>query len=147
MGTQKKKQNSSIIVVIGAVLVIIVGGYLYFNSRGKENSESADVDGEYDTFAQCLYDSGLRMYGSIKCSFCARQRSLFENSFEYIREIECDPRVEGNEAERCIGKDISHTPTWILEDEDGNDVFRFESGIQTLEKLSEVSGCPLEKDI
>ena len=126
---------------IGAIAVLIlIGLFAWFSTQKNQVVEEA---GEYDVFAQCLYDSGMRMYGSQTCSFCERQRQLFGVSFHFIQEIECDPRNPDSEYERCIEKGISHTPTWIFEDEKGEDVHRFDSGVQSLEDLSEVSGCPL----
>lgn len=132
------KNTISILVVI----ILLVGGAIYlFNDKTPKEA------GVYDEFAECIYDSGLRMYGSATCSFCAKQRKLFEGSEEFIKEIECDPRNVGNEAERCINKKITHTPTWILEDEEGNDLKRFEAGVLSLEELSEESGCTLPVEI
>ena len=140
----KKKGKSSSrfpLLMIGLGVVILIGGVAVF---GRTQESEA---GKYDTFAQCLYDSGMRMYGSVTCSFCARQRELFGGSFEYIREIECDPRNAGNETERCIAKNITHTPTWIQEDEEGEELYRFEAGVVPLKELSEISKCPLVEDI
>lgn len=136
-------KNNNIYIVILVIFIVIVSVVAYKFYGPKTES----VDGLYDTFAQCLYDNGMRMYGSATCSFCARQRGLFEGSAQYIQEIECDPRNEGHESERCIEKNISHTPTWIFEDKDGNDVHRFEPGVVSLEKLAEVSGCTFTKDL
>jgi uncharacterized membrane protein len=130
--------------VVGSIVVgllLIAGTFLAHNSGGVPS-------GTYDTFAQCLDEKGFVVYGSQGCSFCARQRALFGDSFEYIKEIECDVRYPdfNPQPKLCISKNIKGTPTWILEDEDGNDLFRFESGVVQLEKLSEVSGCSLFKD-
>lgn len=135
-----RKRLSSFWSVAAVVVVIAVGIGLVL--RGNKATEPS----EHDQFAQCLYESGMRMYGSVTCSFCARQRELFGSSFKYIHEIECDPRNENNEAQRCIAKNISHTPTWILEDEAGNEVERLEPGLQPLEKLSQLSNCPLTEE-
>jgi len=88
----------------------------------------------------------MRMYGSVTCSYCARQRTYFGDAVEQIHEIECDPRNKNAQSELCIAKNIEHTTTWILEDSDGKDVKRLESGVKTLEELSEVSGCELVQD-
>lgn len=101
--------------------------------------------GTYTEFAQCLDESGFIMYGSEGCSFCARQRALFGDAFEHITEIECDPRFPSAQVERCVEKDIEHTPTWIQEDGAGNTLYRFEAGLLPLKRLSEVSECPLGK--
>tara|TARA_Y100000031_G_scaffold148279_1_gene184359 strand:- start:72056 stop:72523 length:468 start_codon:yes stop_codon:yes gene_type:complete len=136
------QDNIIIASIVGALLLVTVAAFIF--SGSKEGPEA--VAGDYDTFAQCLYDSGLRMYGSATCHFCAQQRSMFGGSFKFIREIECDPRNALAETERCIAKNIEATPTWILEDENGNDIERFEAGVQQLTVLSEKSGCPLVKD-
>lgn len=134
------KKNLSWRLLVGLLIIASFASCSWFGSGGERPI------GVYDEFAQCLYDSGMRMYGSATCSFCARQRNLFGDSFEYVKEIECDPRNPNSEAERCIAKNISKTPTWVLEDVDGNDVYRFDAGVVSLEKLSEVSGCPLPGD-
>ena len=100
-------------------------------------------EGKYDTFAQCLTDRRVIMYGSITCSYCATQRAMFGSAFEYAREIECNPRNPNPQTQLCIDKNIEGTPTWIQEDENGNDVYRFPAGVVELEDLSRVSGCPL----
>jgi uncharacterized membrane protein len=127
------------LVIGGLILAVLSGGTTYYIHA------SAVPEGTYDIFAQCLYDEGMRMYGSEGCSFCAKQRGLFGSAIEFVNEIECDPRYEGYEVERCVSKQIEHTPTWILEDENGEDVVRLEPGVQSLEKLSEVSGCAIEE--
>jgi hypothetical protein len=95
--------------------------------------------GELDDFATCVKDSGLKMYGSMTCSVCKRQRELFGSSFELVGEIECHPRGKNPQTELCFEKGIEKTPTWIHH---GRDEQRLE-GYQTLETLAEVSGCPL----
>ena len=131
----KQKKNTYIVVI---VVLVVIGAVAWFSTQ---RNRADKIVGEYDEFAECLYDSGMRMYGSKTCSFCERQRQLFGDSFRFIKEIECDPRNPDSEYERCIEKGISHTPTWILEDKKGNDVHRFDSGVQSLEDLSAVSGC------
>ncbi len=98
---------------------------------------------ELDSFAQCLKDEGLKMYGSMTCSICAKQKTLFGESFQYIGEVECHPRGKNPQTDLCLQKDIQKTPTWILE-KDGIETKRL-IGYQTLEILSELSGCSMEK--
>jgi len=130
--------------VSAIILAILLGVFIYLIHAGLGQSEQGE---KYNSFAQCLYERGVRMYGSATCSFCAKQRALFGDSFHYIQEIECDPRNPNPETERCIAKNILHTPTWILEDEMGNDIHRFNPGVVSFEKLSEISGCELPGDL
>ena len=124
--------------IVGALIIAAVVLY-FFSEQGARKV----VAGEYDTFTQCLYDAGLRMYGSVTCSYCAQQRAMFGDSFRFIREIECDPRNPLPQTELCISKNIAATPTWIHEDASGNELFRFKPGVQSLERLAEVTSCPL----
>ncbi|MBI3020261.1 MAG: vitamin K epoxide reductase family protein [Parcubacteria group bacterium] len=99
--------------------------------------------GTYNTFAQCVYEKGMRMYGARTCVYCAKQRALFGDSVAYIKEIECDPREPNNETERCIAKKIERTPTWIREDAEGNTLKRFDPGVLSLQTLADETGCAL----
>ncbi|MBI2109233.1 MAG: hypothetical protein HYT93_03605 [Parcubacteria group bacterium] len=133
--------NTLVGITVGVLLLVAIGMFFFAGKSGKEAAA-----GDYNTFAQCLYDSGLRMYGSATCKFCAQQRAMLGPSFEFIKEIECDPRNPMPQTERCIKKNITGTPTWIRERADGSEIYRFTAGVQSLEKLSEVSECPLIKD-
>lgn len=116
---------------------ILLAGFIYLIHANVGPGE------KYDEFAQCLDEKGFIMYGSITCSACARQRAMFGDSFKFIKEIECDPRNPNPETQRCIEKNIKGTPTWIQENANGNELHRFDTGLQSLEKLSSVSNCPL----
>lgn len=125
-------------VAAAIILGLLMAGATYFL---QSNAGPGKI---YNEFAQCLSDKGYIMYGSITCASCARQRTMFgEEAFKNIKEIECDPRNPNNVAELCIAKNIKGTPTWIQEDADGKELYRFDKGFQTMEKLSEVSGCKL----
>ncbi|MFC1721240.1 hypothetical protein ACFL0K_03250 [Patescibacteria group bacterium] len=141
-GTNKK---TTIWIIL--ILLAVIGGYTFFTNTTSPLEEPPLADGEYDTFAQCVYESGLRVYGSATCSFCKKQKELFGVSAAYIKEIECDPRNPNSQTPLCIEKNITHTPTWIHENEDGSEIFRFEPGVISLETISEQSGCELVKDV
>ena len=87
-------------VITALVLAVLLGGATFVVHK------SAVPSGKYDTFAQCLTEKRLYMYGSISCSFCAKQRAMFGDSFQYVNEIECDPRNPNHEAQRCIEKNV-----------------------------------------
>ena len=88
-----------------------------------------------DTFAKCLADKGLTMYGASWCPHCQRVKASFGTSFQYVPYVECvdNPDV-------CARENIEGYPTWVFKD--GR---RYE-GEQSLQKLSEYSGCPLVHD-
>ncbi len=125
---------------VSIIVAIIFAGIFHavFSAAGPGAS--------YVTFGQCLYENNVRMYGSQGCSFCAKQRAIFGDGIEEVKEIECDPRFPDAQYELCINKNIIHTPTWIIEDADGNDILRFDPGVIELEDLAEASGCPLTVD-
>lgn len=91
---------------------------------------------------QCLYENNVRMYSSFKCANCARQRlDLGPDLFlEYAIEIECHPEGENTQLGLCIEKGVERTPTWVQDDEDGNEIARIE-GRQTADKLARMFGC------
>jgi glutaredoxin len=89
-------------------------------------------DGKYDTFAQCLAEKDITMYGAAWCPHCQREKRLFGSSFQYVPYVECpdNPAL-------CTAKDVKGYPTWIFPDG------RVFAGEQGLEKLSRESACPL----
>ena len=91
-----------------------------------------------------MSDKGIVMYGSFTCAACRKQRKEFGASFDLIKEIECHPRGENSQTDLCLKKDISKTPTWMLEKE-GNEVKRL-VGYQSFESLAELSGCKFQED-
>src|SRR3989344_7745297 len=119
------------------ILALVLVGVSYLDHRGNVPS------GKYAEFAGCLYDKGFVMYGSKGCAACAKQRAMFGDAFQFVEEIECDPRFEGVDRERCEPKKIVRTPTWVQEDEEGNELFRFPAGVVELDDLSAQSGCAL----
>ncbi len=102
----------------------------------------AEPEGDYTEFAQCVTDAGVSMYSSGSCSVCVKNKELFGDAVEYIEEIECHPDGDNSQWELCVEKEVSGTPTWIME-VDGEEVKRF-AGYLTLEELAEFSGCTLE---
>lgn len=131
------KQVLSSAIVVGLLLAGLV--FMLF----RLTSERVEP-GQYNEFAQSVSDEGWVMYGSVTCQFCGRQRAAFsEESFEFIKEIECDPRNADSHAELCVAKEIDHTPTWVLEDEDGNTIKKLPSGMYQIDELAELTGIPL----
>jgi len=103
------------------------------------NTGTNGADGQYDALAQCLSDKEINMYSSFRCGFCARTKSNFGSSMQYINEIECHPQGPNSQIDLCTSKDISGTPTWILEPS-GVEVKR-NTGYLTIDELRTFSGC------
>jgi len=85
----------------------------------------------YDSFAECLTEKGFVMYGSQYCGYCAKQRELFGDSFKLVNYVECTENED-----LCMEKGIQGVPTWFYPEGEI-------SGLQTLKKLSELSGCDI----
>jgi hypothetical protein len=93
----------------------------------------------YAPFAQCLAKKQVSMYGAYWCSHCAEQKEKFGDSFKYVHYVECavvgqSPQVQ---SQACQEMQIHKYPTWVFPDGE-----RVEA-IQTLEQLSERTGCKL----
>ena len=135
------KKNNRILIILVSLVGALIVAYLVAGSSFLQ-TESGE-DGDLKSFAQCLTERGFVMYGAETCSFCIKQKKLFGDGAKFIKEIECDPRFKGHQVEVCIERDIKHTPTWMQEDEEGNEIQRFSPGLLSLETLSELSACPL----
>lgn len=93
----------------------------------------------YDSFAKCLTDRHVVMYGAYWCPHCAEQKEKFGASFEYAPYVECG--VQGNTREEqqvCKDAGIKHFPTWQFPPtgERAERVF-------SLQELSDRTGCSL----
>lgn len=130
------------------VLGAVIGGFLLMGVLVLSHSSGGPGD-KYNEFAQCLNSKGYTVLGSKTCASCLKQREMFGEAFHFIREVECDPRNTEGLAEKeaevayCSTFKITKTPTWVQLDAEGNTLYRFESGIQSFESLSEKSGCAL----
>jgi len=118
----KRKTLFFTIIAIIVIAILITISSLFSSSS------------DYSTFAECLTTNGAVMYGTSWCGYCQNQKNLFGDGFEKIKFIDCD-----SERETCILDGIQGYPTWII-----NKVKY--PGIQSLERLSEITGCPLIQD-
>ncbi|MBI2558124.1 hypothetical protein HYW20_02270 [Candidatus Woesearchaeota archaeon] len=121
-----------------SVFIIVLSGCTSQTTEQSPQTSSANLD----SFAQCLKEKGVKMYGSYICSACLATKKMFGSSFEYVEEIECHPKGPNPQTDLCLKRDIKKTPTWILEKE-GTEINRLE-GYQTFELLGEFSGCPFD---
>ncbi len=112
------------IITILAILLIL-GGIFYFSSPKQ-------VSGDLDGFAICLRDKAFTMYGAVWCSHCQNEKNAFGSSFQYVPYVECPDNINF-----CLEKGVEGYPTWI-----GPDGIKL-VGEQGVNKLSQISGCPL----
>lgn len=128
--------NSNVAYVIGVIVILVIAGIGISSYTGYV----AEQPGNYDILAQCLTDKGAVLYGAYWCHNCETQKQLFGSSFEHIDYVECavgDPEGKA-QSELCLEKGIRAYPTWII---DGREIV----GVQSLEKLSDITGCQLSE--
>lgn len=95
----------------------------------------AGPGGTYDSFAKCLAEKKVTMYGAYWCTHCKNEKRNFGSSFQYVPYVECTEQPG-----LCQAKSVTGYPTWITED--GK---KYE-GEQGLNRLAEISGCELIQD-
>lgn len=94
----------------------------------------------YDGFAQCLKESGVKMYGAWWCPHCQNQKKLFGDAFQYVDYVECSPGGTKTMSSQCQSAGVEGYPTWTFADGTKR------SGEQSFEDLSEASSCPLPEE-
>jgi hypothetical protein len=120
--------------IVGIIVIVIaILAVFGFNMTGQVVAAT----GKYDSFAQCLSQSGVKMYGAYWCPHCNEQKSMFGSSWQYVNYVECSLANRAGETPACTQAGITAYPTW--EFQDGSRV----EGALTLEELSTRSGCPL----
>ncbi|MEK6862597.1 MAG: hypothetical protein AABW57_00325 [Nanoarchaeota archaeon] len=127
---EKTKKTRKRILFYSIAFIIIVSLVYY-------GIYTSAQPGKYDDFAKCLTENDVKEYGAFWCPKCAEQKKMFEKSFKYVTYIECDARGDNAQPELCQEKNIRGYPTWII-----NDSLKYE-GVQSLERLSQYSGCKL----
>lgn len=121
--------NRSAYWILGvAAVAILASGALWYYQNHSGNS----ADTRLDEFAKCLAEKGVTMYGADWCAHCAAEKRRFGASWKYVPYVECpdNPKL-------CLDNGVEGYPTWILKD--GTKL----EGEQGLEKLSQISICPL----
>lgn len=117
-------------LIAGVVLVVLFAGIIAFLAYSRSSP------GNYDSFAQCLTDSGAKMYGAFWCPHCSDQKKAFGNSWQYVTYVECS-NADRSQNEICNAAGIKGYPTWQF----GNG--QRGEGFLSFQQLSTYSGCPL----
>ncbi len=118
------KYFSVLLIIVLAIIVVFLIILVFWTSN--------KVNPELDSFAKCLTEKGLTMYGTEFCSWCQKEEANFKDAWQFISYVNCQ-----KDPQRCLAVDIEQTPTWVFPD--GKKL----TGYQGLEKLSKESGCPL----
>jgi len=134
-----KEKNLFKIKVLGYAAVVLVALGIVGYGLSSNTGYVTQLPNTNDNFAACLTESGMKLYGAYWCHNCVDQKNDFGDLFHYIDYIECaegDPEGKA-QPEVCQEKGIRGYPTWITA---GGERL---VGRQSLQKLSEVSGCSL----
>jgi hypothetical protein len=127
------------IAVVVAMITLIgtLAVYAPINSPRAEESQfniTTISDPANIELAEYLTQSGAKMYGAFWCGHCHDQKQLFgQQAVDKMPYIECDKEGKNPQLDLCKAKNIESYPTWEIKG-------KMYTGIQSLEKLSEVSG-------
>jgi thiol-disulfide isomerase/thioredoxin len=98
----------------------------------------AKKPGQYDSFAQCINNTGTKFYGAFWCPHCQAAKAMFGKSAKKLPYIECSTADGKGRLPICVEKEIKGYPTWIFPD--GSRL----SGEQTMQTLSDKTGCKIK---
>ncbi len=126
----KKKNKKIIVIVIG--IVFVIAGLLLWQSTNTNTS------GEFDSFAECIDNSGATFYGAFWCPHCKDQKQLFGDSERLLPYVECSAPDRKSQLQICRDAGIEGYPTWIFADKTRK------TGVLSLQKLSEITGCSID---
>lgn len=125
--------------IIGIIIGILVVGLIVLAAMGVFKSESRNtLDQELVAFGECLEEKGARFYGAFWCPHCQAQHRMFgRQGSDALPYTECSTPDSQGQTEVCKEAGIQTYPTW-----------RFANGVETtgtqsIEALSENSGCPI----
>ena len=122
-----KKIKNWLIFTLLIVAIILVAFFL--SNQPKDPTK-------FDSFAKCLTEKNISMYGAFWCPHCQEQKEAFGESFQYVNYIECsNPDRSMNKI--CQDAEINGYPTWKF----GDGVVL--EGYVLMKDLSTRSGCEL----
>lgn len=135
----KKEKDSISLREIAPLLIagLLATGITYFAQQ------SGGTKADYSDLMACLNEKGVVYYKSVKCSNCRRQELVFGSAYSKLNSVECHPDGKNPNPELCLEKEITKTPTFIIE-QDGKEIKRV-IGIQQLTDIASFAGCPFTK--
>ena len=96
------------------------------------------VVGKYDSFAQCIKNSGAVFYGAFWCPHCQAQKAMFGSSVHFLPYVECSTPDGTGQTQVCKDKNVVEYPTWQFPNATTTEV-----GVEELSDLAQKTGCPL----
>ena len=102
---------------IAIIIAVIILAYFLINNN------SPDID---EQTAKCIGENSV-LYTQFGCHACKIQEDMFGENYQYLNVIDCF-----YERNKC--SEIQATPTWKINNQ-------FYRGVQSIEKLKELTGC------
>ncbi|HLD83684.1 MAG TPA: hypothetical protein VI979_02410 [archaeon] len=95
------------------------------------------VNIDYDAFAKCLTEKGVKFYGTYWCNECTKQQKEFGMSWQNINAIDCAMEIDNPRI--CSDAGVNEYPTWEFADGTRK------QGTLSFAELGTLSGCPIGK--
>lgn len=124
-------KNKGVMIFWGVLALLIVGGFGW-------NIYQKHAPSKLDSFAQCMTDKGVKMYGAFWCPHCQATKKMFGSAASKIPYVECSTPDGQNQTQICKDQGVQQYPTWTRTT-DANRIM----GEHTLQELAEFSGCAL----
>lgn len=123
--SKKSKIIAAIIILLGISAII----WIVYSRMPAPNKKPVNLN----SFAKCLKDKGVVMYGAYWCPHCQKQKKEFGDSFKFVNYVECTKEVK-----KCTDKKVEGYPTWIFKN--GQRI----TGEANFEELAKKSGCKIQ---
>lgn len=136
-----KKILVLLISIIGWVALVWCGTQTptWTSTPTKTTSSKWYTKDQLDSFATCLTEKWMKMYGTNWCSHCQRTKANFKDSFDKVTFINCDPKntqLAKDMNVQCATAGIEWYPTRIYNGQKY-------AGYMNLEQIAEISSCSL----
>ena len=112
------EKDTKIYLSLVVIVIFIILGIFWAKGNGSTDEKTA----------KCIGENSV-LYMKLGCPACETQEKMFNGNYQYLNKIDCH-----FETQKCIDAGITHTPTWIINNEKY-------VGVQTIEKLKELTGC------
>lgn len=130
-------------ITVNLVAPIIIAGVVSAGIMFLAQREPAPQQ-DLTSLVECINETGVVYYKSVQCSNCRRQEQRLGDAYWKLNSIECHPDGQDSNPKLCLEKEVSKTPTFILEKDDV-ELNRL-VGLQSVENLAEFSGCNLNQE-
>lgn len=130
--TKLTKEKKNIAIFLFLVLATFMSLFVILS-----NHHAFNRDTDFDVTAQCLTEKNVEFFGTFWCPSCGKVKKTLGSAFQYIQYVECDPKGENSQTQRCLDLEIDKYPTWI--DDQGKRL----NAQKDMFKVAEFFDCPV----